>query len=99
MPQRYQDLTQADDATDILVLNYGQRFSASVWGTFTGEVAVERSFNGGDWMEVEAFSQPFERDGLAGAEMEMRIRCKSMTSGTAHAGLHSKTTKEVRRSA
>ena len=86
MPLRYTPLTTDGDATESMSLSYGQRFCVSAWGTWTGELVVQRSFNGADWTDVEVFTENFERDGLASAPMRVRILARTLSSGTAQCG-------------
>ena len=96
MPQRYENLAADDEATTPITVGYGTYYSVSVWGTWTGEVEVQRSFNGMDWSSIEAFTDNFERDGRATASMEMRIKANTITSGTAYAAIFSKELKVAR---
>ena len=86
MAVKYTTITSAGESTDWMTLNYGQRFSISIWGTWSGELRVERRLNGVNPMAVESFTQNVEKDGIAAAPQEIRVYCVSMSSGAANVG-------------
>jgi len=47
-------ISQADDFAVIRLRN--EVFNMSISGTWTGTVTLQRSFNGQDWFDVEAFT-------------------------------------------
>lgn len=75
----------ADEFTDAISVNKGERFTVSVDGTFVATVTYQRRTNGVDWRSAESWTEPVERDGIAAESMEMRlgIPAGQYTSGSA----------------
>lgn len=89
MPKKYTAISSAGEGTAPMTLRYGQRFSVSIWGTWSGQVQFQRRFNGENWVIVESFTQNFEKDGVAAADQEIRIYVPTLSSGTVQAGRYS----------
>lgn len=58
-------------------------FNVSIWGTFSGSIAVQRSFDGSTWLTVDEFDAIGEDYGFEPEEALYRVRCTAMTSGLA----------------
>lgn len=66
------------------------KFNFTLWGTFTGSVQLERSFNGGtDWHPITILGTPLVFTGPCSEQLEeidagvdYRINCTALSSGT-----------------
>ena len=79
------DLTAENTFGKTLQIDVGERFTISVSNTFVATVTLQRRLDGVAWRDVESYTVPTEKDGLAAEGQEIRLGIKSgnFTSGTA----------------
>lgn len=80
------DLSAQTTFGDPLQIDVGERFTVSVSGTFVATITLQRRLAGiAAWLDVEAYTVPTEKDGLAaeGQEIRLGIKTGEYTSGTA----------------
>lgn len=67
----------------------GRHFNVSVYGTFVGTIAIQRSFDEGvTWMDAKVFTEPFEGIGIESEiQVQYRFNCTALSSGTAYCRL------------
>lgn len=71
--------------TDPFTVQDGEAYTVSVSGTFNATVWLQRRLDGVNWRDVEAFTVPTEKDGVAAEGQDLRLGVKTgdFTSGPA----------------
>ena len=60
----------------------------SIWGTFSGSIAIQRSFDrGATWLTIDIFTVPAEDYGFEPEECLYRFFSTEFSTGTAHVRL------------
>ncbi len=79
------DISAANTFTDPVLVQGNETFDISVSGTFVATVVLQRSKDGASWLEVETFTEPAQKTGVAGSAWLYRLGIPTggYTSGTA----------------
>ena len=79
------DLTAENTFNTAVQIDVGERFTVSLSGTFVATITLQRRLDGTNWRDVESYTVPTEKDGLAaeGQEVRLGIKTGDFTSGTA----------------
>jgi hypothetical protein len=76
-------ITAENTFTDPILIHENERYTLSISGSFTATVTHQRRLDGINWRDVEPFTIPAEKDGIAPEAQEVRVGVKTgdFTSG------------------
>jgi hypothetical protein len=79
------NITAQNTFTPAVLIQGGDAFDVTVSGTFVATVTLQRSKDNVTWRDVESFTAPAQKSGLAGTAWYHRVGIKTgdFTSGTA----------------
>lgn len=84
------DISASNTFTPSTLIQAQDSFDISISGTFVATVVVQRSKDDATWLDVETFTTPAEKTGVAGSAWYFRVGIKAgaYTSGTATVSIH-----------